>query len=153
MSFEVAKEYVAKAGFEDRVLTFEESSATVELAAAAVGTEPGRIAKSLTFKVDEAPIMILCAGDKKIDNSKYKHMFHTKAKMLTPDEVVEHIGHAVGGVCPFGMKEAVTVYLDESLKAYDEVYPACGSGNSAVRLSISELSQLTGEPQWVDVCK
>ncbi|SFQ45263.1 Cys-tRNA(Pro) deacylase, prolyl-tRNA editing enzyme YbaK/EbsC [Lachnospiraceae bacterium XBB1006] len=153
MSFECAKEYVTKAGFEERVLTFEESSATVELAAAAVGTEPGRIAKSLTFKVGEEPIMILCAGDKKIDNSKYKHTFHAKAKMLTPEEVLRYTGHAIGGVCPFGMREAVRVYLDESLKAYDEVYPACGSGNSAVRLSIAELSGLTGEPEWVDVCK
>ncbi|MBE5905480.1 MAG: YbaK/EbsC family protein [Lachnospiraceae bacterium] len=153
MSFECAKEFVTKAGFGDRVLTFEESSATVELAAAAVGTEPGKIAKSLTFKVSEEPIMILCAGDKKIDNSKYKQTFHTKAKMLTPDEVVQFTGHAIGGVCPFGLKKTVSVYLDESLKAYEEVYPACGSGNSAVRLSIAELSSLTGEPQWVDVCK
>lgn len=153
MAFEKAKEYVAAAGFGDRVLTFEESSATVELAALAVGTEPGKIAKSLTFKVEEKPIMILCAGDKKIDNAKYKHFFHTKAKMLTPEEVEEFIGHAIGGVCPFGIHEGVTVYLDESLKAYDEVYPACGSGNSAVRLGIEELETLTKHPEWVDVCK
>lgn len=153
MSFESAKAYVENAGFGERILVFEESSATVELAAQAVGTEPGKIAKSLTFKVEDAPIMVLCAGDKKIDNAKYKHRFHTKAKMLTPEEVSSLVGHAIGGVCPFGVHEGVTVFLDESLKAYEEVYPACGSGNSAVRLGIGELESLTNHPEWVDICK
>lgn len=153
MSFESAKAYVENAGFGERILVFEESSATVELAAQAVGTEPGKIAKSLTFKVEGAPIMVLCAGDKKIDNAKYKHRFHTKAKMLTPEEVSSLVGHAIGGVCPFGVHEGVTVFLDESLKAYEEVYPACGSGNSAVRLGIGELESLTNHPEWVDICK
>ena len=153
MSLENAKRYVEEKGFGDRIMIFEQSSATVELAAAAVGTECARIAKSLTFKVDEKPVMILCAGDCKVDNSKYKKMFRQKAKMLTPTEVEEMIGHAIGGVCPFGVNEGVTIYLDESLKRFDVVYPACGSGNSAVKLSVDELEQIAGSTGWVDVCK
>lgn len=153
MAFDKAKAYLNEKGFGDRVQEFEVSSATVELAAIAVGTEPARIAKSLTFLVEEKPVMIICAGDVKIDNSKYKAMFHTKAKMLTADQVEELIGHAVGGVCPFGIKEGVSVYLDESMKRFDTIYPACGSSNSAVKLSCEELEQLSGCLGWIDVCK
>ena len=153
MSLENAKRYVEDKGFGDRIMIFEQSSATVELAALAVGTECARIAKSLTFKVDEKPVMILCAGDVKIDNSKFKKTFHQKAKMLTPTEVEEWIGHAIGGVCPFGVKEGVAIYLDASLKRFDVVYPACGSGNSAVKLGVDELEQISGSVGWVDVCK
>lgn len=153
MAFDRAKAYLDKKGYGDRIKEFDVSSATVELAAQAVGTEPGRIAKSLTFKVEEHPVMILCAGDVKIDNAKYKAEFHTKAKMLTPEEVHRMIGHDVGGVCPFGIEDGVAVYLDESLKAYDVVYPACGSSNSAVKLNTSELESLSGAAAWVDVCK
>ena len=153
MAFDKAKAYLDEKGFGDRVKEFEVSSATVELAAIAVGTEPARIAKSLTFLVEEKPVMILCAGDVKIDNSKYKGMFHTKAKMLTPEQVENMIGHAVGGVCPFGIKEGVDVYLDESMKRFDTIYPACGSSNSAVKLTCEELEGLSGALGWIDVCK
>ena len=125
----------------------------MELAAKAVGTEPGRIAKSLTFKVEDKPVMILTAGDVKIDNAKYRHFFHAKAKMLTFDEVEPLIGHAVGGVCPFGIEPGVEVYLDDSLKRYDVVYPACGTDNSAVELSIADLEACSGYREWIDVCK
>ena len=152
MALEIAKQYLEERGFGDRVMVFDVSSATVELAAQAVGTEPARICKSLTFLVEEKPVMILCAGDAKINNSKYKAFFHTKAKMLSFDQVHELIGHDVGGVCPFGIKEGVTVYLEESLKRFDIVYPACGSGNSAVKLTIPELEELSGYTAWIDVC-
>ena len=152
MAFDIAMEHLKKKGYGDRVREFEVSSATVELAALAVGTEPARIAKSLTFKVDGGPVMILCAGDAKVANSKFKAYFHTKACMLTRDEVHEMIGHDVGGVCPFGIKENVKVYLDESLKRFDIVYPACGSDNSAVRLTIPELEETSDYIGWVDVC-
>ena len=152
MAYEAARKWLADKGYEDRIMVFDVSSATVELAAQAVGTEPARIAKSLTFAAAEGPLMILCAGDTKVSNSKYKATFHTKAKMLTADEVRELIGHEVGGVCPFGIKEGVRVCLDESLKRFDTVYPACGSPNSAVRLSIPDLEDAAGEYEWVDVC-
>lgn len=152
MSLTTATQYLTNKGFADRIQIFEVSSATVELAALAVGTEPARIAKSLTFMVDDGPVMILCAGDAKIANSKYKAFFHTKAKMLTREEVSELIGHEVGGVCPFGIKPGVRVFLDESLKRFDIVYPACGSANSAVKLTIAEL-EVAAEPEaWIDVC-
>ncbi|MBQ8821722.1 MAG: YbaK/EbsC family protein [Lachnospiraceae bacterium] len=153
MAFDKAKAYLDEKGFGDRVKEFEVSSATVELAAIAVGTEPARIAKSLTFMVEDKPVMIICAGDVKIDNSKYKGMFHTKAKMLTAEQVEELIGHAVGGVCPFGIKDGVSVYLDESMKRFDTIYPACGSSNSAVKLTCEELELLSGCLGWIDVCK
>ena len=153
MSYERARQYLEEKGFADRIRLFEVSSATVELAAKAVGTEPGRIAKSLTFKVEDKPVMILTAGDVKIDNAKYRHFFHAKAKMLTFDEVESLIGHAVGGVCPFGIEPGVTVYLDDSLKRYDVVYPACGTDNSAVELSIADLEACSGYREWIDVCK
>ena len=152
MAFDTAKNYLEEKGYGDRVMEFEVSSATVELAAQAVGTEPEKIAKSLTFMVNDSPVMILCAGDAKISNPKYKEQFHTKARMLSPEQVHELIGHDVGGVCPFGIKEGVTVYLDESLKRFEVVYPACGSGNSAVRLTIPELEETSGYIAWVDVC-
>lgn len=153
MAFDKAKEYLVERGYGDRVMEFDVSSATVELAAVAVGTEPEKIAKSLTFMVEEEPVMIICAGDAKIANSKYKGFFHTKAKMLTPEEVSTLIGHEIGGVCPFGINDGVKVYLDESLKRFDTIYPACGSGNSAVRLNNDELEKLSGSLAWLDVCK
>ena len=153
MAFEEAFAYLKNQGYGERVRVFEVSSATVELAAVAVGTEPARIAKSLSFMVDEQPIIIICAGDTKINNSKYKGVFHKKARMLTADEVRSLIGHEVGGVCPFGIKDGVDVYLDESLKRFEKVYPACGSANSAVELTPEELEQLSGSKAWIDVCK
>ena len=153
MSLETSKKYLEERGFGDRIMIFDVSSATVELAAVAVGTEPERIAKSLTFMADEKPVMVICAGDAKINNGKYKGYFHTKAKMLTREEVNELIGHDVGGVCPFGIKSGVEVYLDESLKRFDIVYPACGSANSAVKLTPEELYELAEAKEWIDVCK
>ena len=153
MSIEKVKAYFAALGMEDRVLEFPVSSATVELAAAALGCEPCRIAKTLSFSVGGAPILIVTAGDVKINNSAYKARFGAKAKMLTPDEAVTLIGHAVGGVCPFAVNEGVTVYLDESLRRFETVFPACGSGNSAIELTIPELEKYSGYADWVDVCK
>lgn len=153
MAYEEAFGYLEKKGYGDRVKVFDVSSATVELAALAVGTESARIAKSLSFMVDKQPVIIICAGDTKINNSKYKEVFHKKAKMLTREEVHELIGHDVGGVCPFGIKDGVDVYLDESLKRFEKVYPACGSANSAVELTPEELEQLSGSKAWIDVCK
>lgn len=151
MAFDIAKKYLDEIGLGDRVMVFDVSSATVELAAKAVGTEPAHIAKSMSFMVDGKPVLILLAGDVKVSNAKYKAVFHTKAKMLSHDEVGPLIGHEVGGVCPFGIREGVTVYLDESLKRFETVYPACGSANSAVRLSIPELEKASGSAGWVDV--
>ena len=153
MSIEKVKAYFAALGMEDRVLEFPVSSATVELAAAALGCEPCRIAKTLSFSVGGAPILIVTAGDVKINNAAYKARFGAKAKMLTPDEAVSLIGHAVGGVCPFAVNEGVTVYLDESLRRFETVFPACGSGNSAIELTIPELEKYSGYADWVDVCK
>ena len=153
MSIEKVKAYFAALGMEDRVLEFPVSSATVELAAAALGCEPCRIAKTLSFSVGGAPILIVTAGDVKINNSAYKARFGAKAKMLTPDEAVTLIGHAVGGVCPFAVNRGVTVYLDESLRRFKTVFPACGSGNSAIELTIPELEKYSGYTDWVDVCK
>ena len=131
MSLERARQWLKKWDLDRRILEFDTSSATVELAAQAVGCEPARIAKSLSFKIGEKPILIVTAGDRKIDNHKYKEKFSAKAKMLTADEATELVGHAVGGVCPFGIREGVEVYLDESLRRFESVYPACGSANSA----------------------
>lgn len=153
MSFDIAKEHLVKLGLGDRVYAFEVSSATVELAAQAVGCEPARIAKTLSFMVEDGPVLVVAAGDAKVDNHKYKEEFKTKAKMLTPDQVTELVGHSVGGVCPFGIRDGVKVYLDESLKRFDAVYPACGSASSAVRLGIPELELASGYEKWVDVCK
>ena len=149
----VAKEFLEKRGFGDRIKEFDVSSATVELAAVAVGCEPAHIAKTLAFLTGEGPVLIVAAGDAKIDNHKYKSFFGVKAKMLTVEQVSELIGHEVGGVCPYGIKEGVKVYLDESLRRFDVVYPACGSSNSAVKLSIPDLEKSCDFEQWVDVCK
>lgn len=153
MSIERVKDYFRARGMEKRVLEFPVSSATVALAAQALGCEPCRIAKTLSFLVEDKPVLIVAAGDAKIDNPKYKARFHTKAKMLTPEQAGELIGHAVGGVCPFAVKEGVTVYLDESLRRFDTVFPACGSANSAIELTIPELEEHSGYAGWVDVCK
>lgn len=153
MSLEKAKSYLEHRGFADRVMEFDVSSATVELAAEAIGCEARAIAKTLSFLVDEKAILIVAAGDSKIDNGKFKATFHTKAKMLSSDTVEALVGHAVGGVCPFGVNDSVAVYLDASLKALPTVYPACGSSNSAVRLTVDELSALLPDAAWIDVCK
>ena len=153
MSIQRVKEYFRAFGMEGRVLEFDVSSATVELAAQALGCQPCRIAKTLSFLADGRPILIVAAGDAKVDNPKYKARFGTKAKMLTPQEAEELVGHAVGGVCPFAVNEGVTVYLDESLKRFETVFPACGSSNSAIELSIEELEKYSGYVAWIDVCK
>lgn len=153
MAIEKVKEYFSKYGISDRVQEFDVSSATVELAAQALRSEPCRIAKTLSFLVDGHAVLIVAAGDAKIDNPKYKAQFQTKAKMLTPDETEALVGHAVGGVCPFAIKEGVTVYLDKSLKRFSTVFPACGSSNSAIELSIEELEKYSGFVSWIDVCK
>ena len=153
MAIERVKEDFKQYDMEGRIIELAESSATVELAAHALGCEPARIAKSLSFMVNNAPVLVICAGDVKIDNAKYKSKFETKAKMLTAEQVETLIGHAVGGVCPFGINEGVDVYLDESLKRFTTVFPACGSGNSAIELTIPEMEQYSGYAEWVDVCK
>lgn len=153
MSLEKAKDYLTKKGYENRIHLFDVSSATVELAALALNTLPAHIAKSLTFKVNEQPIMIVCAGDVKVDNSKYKKYFHVKAKMLSKEEVSTLIGHDVGGVCPFGINKGVDIYLDESLKQFETIYPACGNASSAVKLSPQELESILDFKEWIDVCK
>ena len=153
MSVESVKEYLKKFGADGKVMEFEESSATVELAAQAVGVEPARIAKTLSFKKDDGCILIVTAGDAKIDNPKFKQFFSMKAKMLSPEEVLELVGHPVGGVCPFGIKEGVPVYLDISMKRFETVFPACGSGKSAIELTCDELFEYSGAKEWIDVCK
>ena len=153
MAIERVKEYFKQFDMEDRIIELKESSATVELAAQALNCEPARIAKSLSFMVDEKPILVISAGDVKVDNAKYKARFGAKAKMLTAEEVETLVGHTVGGVCPFGINEGVKVYLDESLKRFTTVFPACGSGNSAIELTIPEMEQYSGYKEWVDVCK
>ena len=153
MAFEKAKEYLKTFGLDDKVMEFEVSSATVKEAAIAANCAEAEIAKTLSFLVEEKPILIVVAGDQKIDNSKFKAEFHTKAKMIPFEEVEGLIGHAVGGVCPFGICDGVEVYLDESLKRFEVVYPACGSSNSAVKLSINELENTSSYQRWIDVCK
>lgn len=153
MSIEKVRAYFRSVGIEDRVMEFPVSSATVELAAQALGCEPCRIAKTLSFSVNGAPILVVTAGDTKIDNSKYKAYFGAKAKMLTPDEAVSLIGHAVGGVCPFAVNDGVKVYLDESMKRFSTVFPACGSSNSAIEMTMEDLERHSGFIAWVDVCK
>lgn len=153
MSIERGRAYFAQFGMEDQVIEFNVSSATVELAAAALNCEPQRIAKTLSFLVDGQAILIVAAGDARIDNPKYKTQFGVKAKMIAAEDVEPLIGHGIGGVCPFGINEGVMVYLDESLKRFITVYPACGSGNSAIELTIPQLEQYSGYTAWVDVCK
>ena len=153
MAIDKVREYFREYGMEDRIQEFEVSSATVALAAQALGCAPQRIAKTLSFLVDGQAILIVAAGDVKIDNAKYKKQFGTKAKMLSPDEVNELVGHAIGGVCPFAVNEGVKVYLDESLKRFETVFPACGSSNSAIELTIPEMEKYAGEEGWIDGCK
>lgn len=153
MSLIRAKEYLKKFELDDKVMEFPVSSATVEEAAKAINCEEKEIAKSLSFLVEDKPILIIVAGDCKIDNSKYKAEFSTKAKMIPFEKVEELIGHAVGGVCPFGVNDNVDIYLDESLKRLKIVYPACGSSNSAIKLKVEELEKIVNYKKWVDVCK
>ena len=153
MSRERAHAHLKKYKLEDRIQEFEVSSATVELAAQAVGVEPARIAKTLSYLVDGNAILIVAAGDIRVDNRKFKDTFHTKAKMLTAEQASEMIGHAVGGVCPFGVNEGVKVYLDASMKRFDIVYPAAGTSSSAVKLTIPELELASEFTAWVDVAK
>lgn len=153
MAIEKVRMYFRERGIEDRVREFDVSSATVELAAEALHCAPQRIAKTLSFMAGEQAILIVTAGDVKIDNAKYKARFGKKAKMLSPDEVETLVGHAVGGVCPFAVNEGVEVYLDVSLKRFGTVFPACGSANSAIEFTIPELEKYSGYVSWVDVCK
>ena len=153
MSIERVKAYFASVGLADRVREFDVSSATVELAALALGCEGKRIAKTLSFMGPAGPLLVVAAGDARIDNPKFKAQFGIKAKMLTPEQAVELVGHAVGGVCPFAVNEGVEVWLDESLKRFETVFPACGSSNSAIELTIPELEKYAAPKGWVDVCK
>ena len=154
MSIEACRAYFRTLGREQDILEFDVSSATVELAAQAVGCPPAQIAKTLSFRVGEGCVLIVCAGDAKIDNSKYKAQFHCKAAMLSPEEVLAFTGHAVGGVCPFAIDNpAVSTYLDVSLRRFDRVYPAAGSSNSAIPLTCDELAQFSHSAGWIDVCK
>ena len=153
MSIEKGRAYFRQFGMEERVMEFEVSSATVELAAKALGTAPERIAKTLSLKQGDGCILILAAGDARIDNPKFKARFAMKAKMLSPDEVLSLVGHPVGGVCPFGINEGVEVFLDESLRRFETMFPAVGSGNSAIELTIPELERYSNCLGWVDVCK
>ncbi len=153
MAIEKVREYFRGYGMESRITEFDVSSATVALAAKALDCEPCRIAKTLSFMVDERPILIVTAGDVKIDNRKFKDRFKVKAKMLTPIEAEDLVGHAVGGVCPFAVNDGVDVFLDESLKRFETVFPACGSSNSAIELTIEELEKYSGFEEWVEVCK
>ena len=153
MSIEKGRAYFRQFGMEDRVREFTVSSATVELAALALGVEGARIAKTLSFKSDDGCILILAAGDARIDNHKFKEKFHMKAKMLTPDEVLKLVGHPVGGVCPFGINEGIDVYLDDSLKRFETVFPAVGSPSSAIELNLDELFKYSNAVEWIDVCK
>ena len=153
MSIEKIRDYFNSYGIEDKIQEFDVSSATVELASKALNCEPCRIAKTLSFIVNGEAILIVTAGDMKIDNPKYKAQFGTKAKMLKADEVTERVGHSVGGVCPFAINDGVKVYLDESLKRFETVFPACGSSNSAIELTIPELEKYSSFESWVDVCK
>lgn len=151
MSIEKGRAYFRQFGMEDRVREFDVSSATVELAALALGVEGARIAKTLSFKKDDSCILILAAGDARIDNHKFKDKFHMKAKMLAPEEVLSIVGHPVGGVCPFGINDGIDVYLDESLKRFETVFPAVGSANSAIELDLDELYKYSNAIEWIDV--
>ena len=154
MAIEKVRTFFRARGMEDRIREFDVSSATVELAAQAVGCEGARIGKTLSFTHENGALLIVCAGDAKIDNSKFKAQFHHKATMLTPDQVVEFTGHTIGGVCPFAITHPnVTAYLDVSLKRFDIVYPAAGNAASAVELTCDELARLANSAGWIDVCK
>ena len=153
MSIERVRAFLKEKGLEDRVQEFTVSSATVELAAQALGVEGARIAKTLSFLTPEGPILVVAAGDGRVDNHKFKETFHCKAKMIPTEQVEELIGYRVGGVCPFAVKEGVRTYLDDSMKRFETVYPACGSANSAIELTLEELESLSGALGWVSVCK
>ena len=153
MSIERVRKYFETFGLEERIREFPVSSATVALAAAALGCEGCRIAKTLSFLVDGAPVLVVAAGDARVDNSKFKAFFHTKAKMLSPEEASSLVGHAVGGVCPFAVNEGVTTYLDVSLRRFETVFPACGSSNSAIELTLPELERFSDARARIDVCK
>jgi len=153
MTIEQIKAYLDECGLDGRVHEFDVSSATVELAAKALQCDPARIAKSLTFLLNDEAVMIVAAGDARIHNAKYKALFGVKARMLTPEQVLDMTGHAVGGVCPFALNAGVRVYLDESLKRFETVFPACGSANSAIELTIPELEKYAAPLGWVDVCR
>lgn len=153
MSIERVRNYFKSQGMEERVLEFTVSSATVELAAQALNCQPCRIAKTLSFNVNGTPVLVVAAGDARIDNPKFKAQFAAKAKMLSPDDAVTLIGHAVGGVCPLAVNDGVQIYLDASLKRFETVFPACGSSNSAIELTIPELEEHSHCLGWVDVCK
>ena len=155
MSIQQCRAFFRTLGREEDILEFDVSSATVELAAQAVGVAPARIAKTLSFLVDGKCVLLVCAGDAKVDNTKFKAQFHTKAKMLTPDEALAFTGHAVGGVCPFGLPQdqTVRVYCDKSLQRFSTVFPACGSANSAIELTCQELADYAHSLEWIDVCK
>ena len=153
MSLEKVKSYFKNFDMDKRIIVLDSSSATVELAAKALGVEEARIAKTLSFLVDENPVLIVTAGDAKIDNKKYKEKFHTKAKMIPFDFVEKYIGHTPGGVCPFGVGENIEIYLDNSLKRFQTVFPAAGSSNSAIELNMSELEKYSNSKEWIDVCK
>lgn len=153
MSIEKGREYFRQFGMEERVREFTVSSATVELAALALGVEGARIAKTLSFKKEDSCILILAAGDARIDNRKFKDKFHMKAKMPSAEEVLELVGHPVGGVCPFGINDGIEVYLDESLKRFETVFPAVGSPSSAIELNLEELYKYSNAIEWIDVCK
>lgn len=153
MSIEKVRKYFEECGIADKILEFDVSSATVELAAQALGCDTSRIAKTISFHVEDRVVLIVAAGDVKIDNAKYKARFGAKAKMLAFEEAEELIGHAVGGVCPFAVNEGVEVYLDESLKRFETVFPACGSSNSAIEMTMQELEKYSRYISWVDVCK
>lgn len=153
MAIDKVREYLKKWGRDEDILEFDTSSATVEMASNALGVKPCRIAKTLSFKTEDSAILIVAAGDAKIDNSKYKAEFQRKAKMLSPEEVVEYTGHAIGGVCPFGIIQELKVFLDVSLKRFDTIFPACGSSNSAIELTCGELEKYARCTKWVDVCK
>ncbi|WP_346663682.1 YbaK/EbsC family protein [uncultured Merdimonas sp.] len=153
MSIEKVRAYFRQYGMEDRVMEKEHSSATVEAAAEAIGCEPARIAKTLSFQTPEHVVLVVTAGDRKVDNKKYRQQFGCKAKMLKFEEVEALVGHAVGGVCPFAVNDGVQVYLDESLRRFETVFPAAGSGNSMIELTIPELEQYGRSLAWVDVCK
>jgi len=153
MGFYEAKSHLEAYAMADRIMEFETSSATVELAANAVGCIPARIAKTLAFWVDDAPILIVAAGDAKVDNGAFKTLFGTKSKMLKPDELPLHVGHEMGGVCPFGVKDGVKIYLDISLKRFKSIFPACGSAQSAIEFNPEELPKYAHNATWIDVCK
>ncbi|MFL0374751.1 YbaK/EbsC family protein [Paenibacillus amylolyticus] len=153
MAIEKVKDFFKQYGMDSQIIEFEVSSATVDLAATALGCKPERIAKTLSFIVNGQAVLVVAAGDAKVDNKKFKEYFKTKAKMLSPDEAIDMVGHAIGGVCPFAIKNDVSVYLDISLKRFNTIYPACGSSNSAIELTIKQLEKYSGYSEWIDVCK